>query len=86
MRDALAVPATDAGRQIQESSRRESDEAVNTMKARWGLTVHTLTPDLEQQWRAFAEAIYPTIRGTLVPADVFDEARRLVAEYRASRR
>ena len=45
---------------------------------------HALTPELEQQWRTFAEAIYPKIRGTLVPADVFDEARRLVTEYRAS--
>jgi TRAP-type C4-dicarboxylate transport system substrate-binding protein len=83
-RALLTTGAADAGRQMQEASRRESDEAVNTMKTKWGLTVHTLTPDLEQQWRTFAEAIYPTIRGTLVPADVFDEARRLVAEYRAS--
>ena len=83
-RDLMSAGAADAGRQIQESSRRESDESVDTMKKKWGLTVHTLTPELEQQWRTFAEAIYPQIRGTLVPADVFDEARRLVAEYRAS--
>src|SRR4051812_4973239 len=83
-RDLMTAGAAEAGRQIQESSRRESDLAVDTMKKKWGLTVHTLTPELEQQWRTFAEGIYPKIRGTLVPADVFDEARRLVAEYRAS--
>jgi TRAP-type C4-dicarboxylate transport system substrate-binding protein len=83
-RDQMSAGATDAGKQIQEASRRESDEAVETMKKKWGLTVHTLTPDLERQWRTFAEGIYPKIRGTLVPADVFDEARRLVTEYRAS--
>jgi TRAP-type C4-dicarboxylate transport system substrate-binding protein len=83
-RDQMTAGATDAGRQIQGASRRESDEAVETMKKKWGLTVHTLTPELEQQWRTFAEGIYPKIRGTLVPADVFDEARRLVADYRAS--
>ena len=54
------------------------------MKAKWGLVVHSLTPDQEQQWRTFAEAIYPSVRGTLVPADVFDEARRLVSD-RANR-
>jgi TRAP-type C4-dicarboxylate transport system substrate-binding protein len=83
-RDLMTAGAAEAGRQIQESSRRESDEAVETMKKKWGLTVHTLTPDLEQQWRTFAEGIYPKIRGTLVPPEVFDEVRRLVAEYRTS--
>lgn len=83
-REMLANSAREAGRQIQESSRRESDEAVSVMKTKWGLTIHALTPDLEQQWRTFAESIYPAVRGALVPADVFDEARRLVAEYRAS--
>lgn len=82
-RELLMSDASATGRQLQEASRRESDEAVNSMKTKWGLTVHTLTPELEQQWRAFAEAIYPAIRGSLVPADVFDEARRRVAEYRA---
>jgi TRAP-type C4-dicarboxylate transport system substrate-binding protein len=83
-RDQLTTAANDAGKQIQEASRKESDEAVETMKKKWGLAVHTMTPELEQQWRAFAEAVYPKIRGTLVPPEVFDEARRLVAEYRAA--
>src|SRR5581483_5861253 len=47
-RELLKAAANDAGGQIQESSRRESDEAVKTMKAKWGLIVHSLTPDLEQ--------------------------------------
>src|SRR5438477_225127 len=41
-RDSMSAAAADAGRQIQEASRRESDESVNTMKKKWGLTVHTL--------------------------------------------
>jgi hypothetical protein len=31
------------------------------------------------------ESFYPQIRGSLVPADMFDEVRRLLAEYRGSR-
>ena len=85
-RDLLTSAAAEAGKQIQDASRKESDEAVDTMKKKWGLTVHTLTPDLEQQWRTFAEATYPKIRGTLVPPDVFDQARQLVSEYRATHR
>ena len=34
-------------------------------------------------WQAFAEQIYPLMRGQIVPAATFDEALRLVAEYRA---
>ena len=83
-RDVMASAAVDAGKQIQDASRKESDEAVDTMKKKWGLSVHAMTPELQQQWRMFAEAVYPKIRGSMVPPEVFDEARRLVAEYRAS--
>ena len=83
-RDVMASAAADAGKQIQDASRKESDEAVDTMKKKWGLSVHAMTPELQQQWRTFAESVYPKIRGSLVPPEVFDEARRLVAEYRAS--
>ena len=33
------------------------------------------------EWRRFAEGIYPQIRGTLVPAETFDEVRRLLTDY-----
>ena len=35
------------------------------------------------EWRKATEAAYPTMRGKLVPADLFDEVRRLRDEYRA---
>jgi len=36
-------------------------------------------------WRKEVEAIYPKLRDRLVPGDLFDQARRLRDEYRASR-
>ena len=48
-----------------------------------GLQVHRLTPALEAQWQAAAEEVYPLIRGRLMPEDIFDEAMRLLQEYRA---
>ena len=33
-----------------------------------------------------AEGVYPMIRGTMVPADMFDRATQLAEEYRASHR
>jgi hypothetical protein len=57
---------------------------VATLKARSGLQVHPVTPQLEDEWRRFAEGIYPRLRGSMVPADMFDQARQRVAEYRSA--
>jgi TRAP-type C4-dicarboxylate transport system substrate-binding protein len=81
-REALQKAAADAGAEMQTKGRAESNEAVEAMKKR-GLQVHAVSPELENEWRQALEAIYPKIRGTMVPADTFDEVRRLVAEYRA---
>jgi TRAP-type C4-dicarboxylate transport system substrate-binding protein len=85
-RDAMLQAAAAAGRAIQEQSRLENEQAVATMKAKWGLVVHPVTPDVDQQWRSFAESVYPKIRGSMVPADMFDRARQLVDDYRAARK
>jgi hypothetical protein len=55
------------------------------MKGR-GLTVTEPTPEALEAWRAAAEAVYPQLRGDVVPADVFDRAMELLKEYRASAR
>jgi TRAP-type C4-dicarboxylate transport system substrate-binding protein len=81
-RESLLKAASDAGVQMQAKSRAESKEAVEAMKKR-GLQVHPLTSELENEWRQFLEASYPKIRGTIVPADTFDEVRGVLAEYRA---
>lgn len=79
---ALLAASADAGTQIQMKGRAESAEAVEAMKRR-GLQVHPVSPELANEWRRFFEAGYPKVRGTMVPADVFDEAQRILAEYRA---
>ena len=82
-RGALLKASAEAGKQMQARSRAESSEALEAMEKR-GLQVHAVPPELENEWRQFAEGIYPKMRGTMVPADMFDEVRRLVAEYRAA--
>jgi TRAP-type C4-dicarboxylate transport system substrate-binding protein len=82
-REAMLKAAAEAGKQIRASNRKESEEAVEKMKKN-GLTVHTVSPEVEAKWRAAAEEVYPQIRGRIVPADIFDEAIRLLKEYRAS--
>jgi len=80
---ALLKAGAEAGVEVTQRSRIESDQAVEAMQKR-GLTVHHATPEIEAEWRTLAEGVYPKIRGGLVPADVFDEVERLVHEYRVS--
>jgi TRAP-type C4-dicarboxylate transport system substrate-binding protein len=80
---ALRKAAAEAGVEMVKSSRAESDQAVQAMQKR-GLKVHPVTPEIEAEWRTWAEGIYPKIRGSLVPADEFDEVERLLREYRNS--
>ena len=80
-RDAVRRSAEEAGNQITLHSRREMQESVAAMQKR-GLKVTRMTPETEREWRAFFSGVYPRIRGTLVPADLFDEVQRLLEEYR----
>jgi len=82
-RAKLLEASAAAGKEIKANGRRESDESVAAMEKR-GLKVTRVTPEIEAAWRTEAEAVYPKIRGKLVPADVFDEALRFIREYRAN--
>lgn len=82
--DEIREAAQVAGQTIRERSRKESADAVNAMAAR-GLVVHEVTPEALTEWEAAVSKVYPMIRGSLVPADVFDEVMALVHEYRAAK-
>lgn len=81
-RDKLLKAAAEAGKQIQAQSRAESEEAIKAMAKR-GLQIEPVSPELENEWRHFAESVYPRMRGKMIPADAFDKTVGLVAEYRA---
>ena len=78
----MAKAAAAAGAQMKKQNRVESDRAVDAMQKR-GLKVYRPTPEIQEQWRKAAEACYAKIRGGLVPAEFFDDVKRLLAEYRA---
>lgn len=79
---ALRSAGEKAGVQLRAQARREVDEAVDAMKKR-GLVVHRPNAAEMQEWNTLAEALYPRIRGTMVPADTFDEVFKQVKAYRA---
>ncbi|HKW35392.1 MAG TPA: TRAP transporter substrate-binding protein DctP [Candidatus Acidoferrum sp.] len=84
-REKVLKAATEAGKKIRAQSRAESQEAVEAMKKR-GLQVRPVPQDLEDDWRRFAESVYPKMRGKMIPADAFDKTLSFVAEYRESQR
>jgi TRAP-type C4-dicarboxylate transport system substrate-binding protein len=82
LRPGLLETARAAGEKFREDIRRLNDEAVREMEKR-GLTVVRPDPATVELWRKEAEAVYPKLRGSVIPADLFDEVRRLRDEVRA---
>lgn len=82
-RAVVRTSALKAGDQMKAKIRAENDQAVATMVLR-GLKVHKPTAAIEAEWRSAAAAVWPKIRGSIVPAKFFDDVQRLLAEYRAS--
>lgn len=58
--------------------------AVQTMAAR-GLKVTTLTPAATAEFRKTAEALVASMRGTTVPADMYDAAMQARSAYRKTK-
>lgn len=81
---ALRTGGERAGAQMRQQARAEVDEAVDAMRKR-GLTVHR--PDATQlrEWQTLADNLYPRIRGSMVPADTFDEVFAHLKAYRATK-
>jgi TRAP-type transport system periplasmic protein len=81
LRPALLEAMRDAGRRLRTDVRSSAERDVEAMKKR-GLIVVPVDAGQREQWRKAAESVYPRIRGTVVPADAFDEAVRFRDEYR----
>lgn len=81
---AVRAASEKAGAQIRNKARLEVEEAVEAMKKR-GLTVHKPNAEQRKEWDALAEKLYPRIRGSMVPAETFDEVMAHVKTYRAGR-
>ena len=81
---ALRAASEKAGVQIRAKARQEVEEAVEAMQKR-GLTVHRPNAEQMKEWTTLAEQLYPRIRGTLVPAETFDEVQAHLKAYRAGK-
>ena len=84
VQQAVRVSSDKAGAQIRTKARQEVEEAVDAMKKR-GLTVHKPNAEQMKEWNELAEKLYPRIRGTMVPAETFDEVMAHIKTFRAGK-
>ena len=84
MRLELKAAAVDAGDKLRAETRGNGPRDTQAMVKR-GLQV--ISPDEAQlaAWRRAVESAQDKIRGSVVPADAYDEARRHLEEYRSRR-
>ncbi len=73
-----------AGHEMRRASRVEDEQSVQAMKDKLGLKVTPMTAEVEREWRAEVARIYPRIRGTLVPAAMFDATVETLKAKRAA--
>jgi TRAP-type C4-dicarboxylate transport system substrate-binding protein len=81
---AVRAAGDKAGLQIRTKARQEVEDAVNAMKKR-GLVVNRPNPEQMREWSELAEKLYPRIRGTMIPAETFDEVFAHLKVFRASK-
>lgn len=80
-RDQLLAAARSVGAKYRDRIRSFGEDSVKAME-KLGLKVVELTPSEAEAWQKEAERAYPQIRGTLTPAEYFDEVQKLVDEFR----
>ncbi len=71
------------GHDMTLAGREENEEAIKVMSEKWGLQIRESDPAVTEAWEKASEQAYSLIRDNTVPADIFDEVVRLLAEYRA---
>lgn len=81
-RETLRATAREIGAKINVEVEKMQVDAIASMKKN-GLTVYELTPAQREEWNKLAEQSWPALRGGSVPAEDFDEVKRLRDEFRA---
>jgi len=70
-----------AGVALRDEIRKSEASSIPLMQ-QFGLNVIHADPKAVVEWRQLAEGIWPKLRGSVVPADLFDVVKQLRDEYR----
>jgi TRAP-type transport system periplasmic protein len=79
-KDIMASART-AGVALREEIRKSEAGSIPIMQ-QFGLNLVHADAKAQGEWRQLAEGIWPKLRGTMMPADLFDQVKRLRDEYR----
>jgi TRAP-type C4-dicarboxylate transport system substrate-binding protein len=82
-RAKLLEASRSAGLRLRGEIRRLNEEALRVM-VKNGLKIHHVPPEAQAEWRKIVEDVYPKVRGSIIPAEMFDAAMKSRDEYRAS--
>jgi len=83
LRPELLAAGRKAGEKLRSRIRSMGEDAIDAMKER-GLEVIHIEGEALETWRAEAEAVYPKLRGKIIPADLFDKVRALRDQHRGA--
>ena len=75
--------AIEAGKLIKADGRRENVESIEALRKR-GAKINALPPEVNAEWDKIVEQAWPKIRGTVVPADIYDEVMSQLKTFRAA--
>jgi len=81
-RQYLLRTGREAGQRIRTQARAEEEAAVAAMRDKQRLTIVPFPPAMEAEWREQVQRVYPSIRGSVVPADTYDAAVAALESYR----
>lgn len=77
----MLVSAKKAGVALREEIRKAESNSIPMMQ-QFGLNLVKADPKALAEWHQLAEGIWPKLRGSIVPADLFDQVRQLRDQYR----
>jgi TRAP-type transport system periplasmic protein len=85
-RAALMEASAEAAAELRGRRDRRDEDIIRALQQR-GLKVTSPTPEVERAWQELARHAWKTgVRGSMVPADMFDKVERLLAEYRGEKK
>jgi len=77
----MLASARTAGVALRDEIRKAESSSIPMMQ-QFGLNVVHADPKALGEWRQLAESIWPRLRGTMVPPDLFDQVKQLRDEFR----
>jgi TRAP-type C4-dicarboxylate transport system substrate-binding protein len=77
----MMASARTAGVALRDEIRKAESGSIPMMQ-QFGLNVVHADAKAQGEWRQLAEGIWPKLRGTMVPPDLFDQVKQLRDEFR----